>query len=164
MSLLLLFGGSAGPATFSGSGDATLPALTASGTAERDLKGSGAVSLPVLTAAGSGTKTRPGVGASTLPILTATGAAKIVFLGSGAVSLTLLAGAGTGTRSLLGSGAGTLPPITGSGGNDSGDEESPLGPYAAFVDRVPTSFVFDIPKDDEEVLLMFAQFVATQVH
>ena len=43
-------------------------------------------------------------------------------------------------------------------------DEVLLPPYAAFVDRVPTSFVFDIPKDDEEVLLMFAQFVATQVH
>ena len=40
-----------------------------------------------------------------------------------------------------------------------------LPPYAAFVDRVPARFVFDIPKDDEEVLLMFAQFVASdQVH
>ncbi len=43
--------------------------------------------------------------------------------------------------------------------------ETPFPPFAAFVDRVPAKFVFDIPKDDEEVLLMFAQFVASdQVH
>ena len=34
-----------------------------------------------------------------------------------------------------------------------------------FVDRVTARFVFDVPKDDEEVLMMFAQFVtADQVH
>jgi len=37
--------------------------------------------------------------------------------------------------------------------------------FSLFVDRVPAKFVFDVPKDDEEVLLMFAQFVtADQVH
>lgn len=43
--------------------------------------------------------------------------------------------------------------------------DEPFPPYAFFQDKVPASFKFDIPKDDEEVLMMFAQFVVSdRVH
>lgn len=45
------------------------------------------------------------------------------------------------------------------------DTSTPLPEFSAFVDQVSPRFVFDIPKDDEEVLMMLLQFVAAdQVH
>lgn len=40
-----------------------------------------------------------------------------------------------------------------------------FGPYAFFVDRVTGQTILDIPRDDDEVLLMVMQFIASrQVH
>jgi hypothetical protein len=102
-------------ATHSGSGAATLPLPTASGTGKRSLNASGAAALPLLTAAGTGKKTRPGTGAATLPALAASGAGKKARSGDGAATLPLLDADGTGKRSLKGSGEPDLPLLTADG-------------------------------------------------
>lgn len=116
MSLLLLFPSSGGgPATHEGSGAATLPILTASGTAKRALKGSGTPSLPVLTASGTAKRGLKGSGTPTLPVLTASGAGKKARSGSGAATLPALTATGAGKKARSGSGAVVLPILTASG-------------------------------------------------
>lgn len=115
MSLLLLFPSSGGPATHEGSGAATLPVLTASGTAQRGLKGSGSPSLPVLTATGTAKRGLNASGAATLPVLTATGAGKKARSGSGAATLPTLTATGAGKKGRAGTGAATLPILTATG-------------------------------------------------
>jgi hypothetical protein len=108
-----------GPATFSGSGAATLPLVTASGAGKKTRSGTGATTLPLVTASGAGKKTRSGSGASTLPLPTASGSGSVdsggTFSGSGSATLPLLTASGTAKRALKGSGAPSLPSLTGSG-------------------------------------------------
>jgi hypothetical protein len=99
----------------SGSGAATLPLLTASGTGKRSLRGSGAAALPLATASGTGKKSRPGTGAATLPSLTGSGTGKRSLQGSGTGTLPLPSAAGTGEKSRAGTGSANLPILTASG-------------------------------------------------
>lgn len=101
--------------TWTGTGAATLPLLTASGVGTKARKGSGTPSLPLLTASGAGTKARTGTGAATLPLVTAAGTGTKARKGSGSPSLPLLTASGTGTKTRSGTGAPTLPLLTASG-------------------------------------------------
>jgi hypothetical protein len=88
---------------YTGSGSASLPALTASGEGAfvgAAYTGAGAAALPALSAAGAGTHTPP------------------AYVGSGSPALPALSAAGTGTHTppaYVGSGSPALPPLTGSG-------------------------------------------------
>jgi hypothetical protein len=113
--LPILTASGTGKRSLKGSGAPSLPLLTAAGSGKRALKGSGALSLPLLTAAGTGKKERSGSGAATLPLLTASGSGKKARSGSGAASLPLLDADGTGKRALLGSGEPELPLLTADG-------------------------------------------------
>jgi hypothetical protein len=100
---------------WSGSGAATLPILTASGTGKRSLRGSGAAALPLATASGTGKKSRPGTGAATLPSLTGSGTGKRSLQGSGTGTLPLPTASGAGKKSRAGAGSANLPILTASG-------------------------------------------------
>ena len=97
-------------------GAATLPALTASGTAELTRKASGAATLPGVTAAGTAKLTRKASGAALLPAPTAAGTATTPATeASGAATLPAVTGAGTAALTRKASGAATLPAPTAAG-------------------------------------------------
>jgi hypothetical protein len=113
--------------TYTGSGSASLPQLTASGTGTFTAPtygGSGAADLPAATASGAGTYSEivyTGTGAADLPALTASGSGTFtvpIYSGSGAGDVPATTGSGTGTHTApeyTGSGAATLPTASGEG-------------------------------------------------
>jgi hypothetical protein len=105
----------AGGATQSGSGAATLPLVTASGSASRALKSTGAVTLPLATATGAGKRDLKSTGTASLPLLDASGAGKKERAGTGSPSLPLIAAVGVALRGLKSTGAADLPLILASG-------------------------------------------------
>jgi hypothetical protein len=104
-----------------GTGTPSLPKPTASGTASRALKGSGAPTLTLITGSGAGKKERAGTGAATLPLQTASGAGKRDLKSTGAPHLTLVTASGSGSvappggATQTGSGSATLPALAASG-------------------------------------------------
>jgi hypothetical protein len=105
----------AGGATQSGSGAATLPLVTASGSASRALKSTGAATLPLLTGSGVAARALKATGAASLPLLDASGAGKKERAGTGSPSLPLITAVGVALRGLKSTGAPDLPLILASG-------------------------------------------------
>lgn len=118
-SLPLLTAAGSGTKARKGTGAATLPALTGAGSGTKERKGSGAANLPLPTAAGAAKRSLKATGTATLPVLTATGAGEVVapgtFTGSGAATLPLLTASGSAIKVRSGTGAGTLPLLTAAG-------------------------------------------------
>jgi hypothetical protein len=102
-------------ATFSGSGTATLPLATASGTGTKERKGTGTPSLPTVTASGTASRALKGSGAPTLTLITGSGAGKKERAGTGSATLPLQTASGVGKRDLKSTGAPTLTLVTASG-------------------------------------------------
>ncbi len=105
--------GGASPST--GTGAATLAALTAAGTGGFVAPGVGAATLATLVGAGIGGFVAPGVGTATLAALTGSGSGGFVAPGTGAATLAALTGAGTGGFVAPGTGAPTLAALLASG-------------------------------------------------
>ena len=112
--------------TYSGSGQASLTKVTATGSgtfAGPVYSGSGQASLGKVTATGAGTFAPPvyaGSGAGTLPKVTASGAgafAPPVYSGSGSATIQQITAIGVGHYGVLycGAGSGTLPRLAASG-------------------------------------------------
>lgn len=101
--------------TFTGSGAATLPAVTASGSGNQGFTGSGAPVLPALASSGAGVSARSGSGAPTLPVITTAGQAALRWSGSGTPSLPAIEAWGFGRTGPGGSAAIDLPAITAAG-------------------------------------------------
>jgi len=105
---------------FTGTGAASLAALAASASGWITLTGTAGATLPALTGAATGTFAAAGnttaSGAATIPSLTsaATGTFFGLFTGTGAASLTALTAAGAGWVTVTGTGAGTIPSLTAS--------------------------------------------------
>lgn len=104
-------------ATISGSGAATIAAVTASGTAERTVTGSGAATIGAVTADGSGSAFAEitGSGAATIGAVTASGTAERSITGTGAATVASITASGTAEREIVGSGAATIAAVTASG-------------------------------------------------
>lgn len=99
----------AGTVLVSGTGESILPALTASGVAQSFVLGSGSATLPALTASGEAVALVSGVGSATLPALTSSGTAQALVLGQGVATLPALTASGV---AFVGGGD---PPVTGVG-------------------------------------------------
>jgi hypothetical protein len=81
------------------------------------ITGTGAATLPALTASASGTPVITGSAAGTLPSATGAAAGSPVVSGSAAGTLSSTTGAASGTPVITGTGAGTVPSVTGSAAN-----------------------------------------------
>lgn len=135
-SLPLLTAAGSGTKARKGTGAATLPALTGAGSGTKERKGSGAANLPLATAVGSGIKARKGTGTPGLPLQTASGAGTKARKGSGTPSLPLVASTGIGIKSgeTAGDGTPSLPILTaaGDGTVDHLDTAQPTGGWAHY--------------------------------
>lgn len=100
-----------------GTGAATIAAVTASGTGERTVTGAGAATVPAATAAGTGARVVTGAGAAETPAATASGVGARIVIGTGAATTPAATAEGLGgvPGMVTGTGAATIAPVTASG-------------------------------------------------
>ena len=94
---------------------ATAPAATSSGTGRLVHEGTGAATAPAATSSGSGILGHTGSGSATSPAATSSGTGRLVHDGSGSAAAGAATSSGAGILTHLGSGSATAPAATSSG-------------------------------------------------
>jgi hypothetical protein len=97
------------------SGTPAIPAVTASGTAERIITASSTASIPAITASGTAEVIKTATGAATIAAITASGTAERIITASSTASIPAITASGTTERIITASSTASIPAITASG-------------------------------------------------
>lgn len=116
-----------------GTGAASLGALSGSGAGAVDVQGAGSGTISAVAAAGVANVRIAGAGAATLALMSAQGSASIAITGAGSAALAALLAAGQGQVALAGDGSALIPSLAADGEGSVGAAGAISGQGAAVL-------------------------------